>query len=203
MVRFKHRYLLCELLFEGSPTLDTVQLGPVASSTSKESSSSLNQTSLSSSASAPSTVTESALIHLLRDSLRVNFGDIAAGEVGGTFSIKYLSPTTNTLILRVSREHFQTLWASLTLLRKIGGKEVVTKVSHVSGTIRKIQHSAIRLDREEILRSHRRQLERQGASVVKGKGKGAGRETKKEGNEEEAVEARLKESEEKIMALEA
>lgn len=31
-------------------------------------------------------MTESSLISLLRDSLAVNFGDVGAGEVGGTFS---------------------------------------------------------------------------------------------------------------------
>lgn len=37
------------------------------------------------------------------------------------------------MILRVSREHYRTLWASLTLLRRLGGQPVIVRVTHVSG----------------------------------------------------------------------
>lgn len=47
--------------------------------------------------------------------------------------VKYLSPHTNLLILRVSREHYRTLWAALTLLRRVGGHEVIARVLHVGG----------------------------------------------------------------------
>lgn len=47
--------------------------------------------------------------------------------------VKYLSPHTNLVIIRVSREHFRTLWAALTLLRKLAGEEVIARVLHVSG----------------------------------------------------------------------
>ena len=39
------------------------------------------------------------------------------------------------MILRVSREHHRTLWAALTLLRKVGGVECVARVVHVSGAL--------------------------------------------------------------------
>lgn len=48
-------------------------------------------------------------------------------------TVKYLSPSTSTLIIRVSREHYRTLWAALTLLRRMGGQEVICRVIHVSG----------------------------------------------------------------------
>lgn len=48
-------------------------------------------------------------------------------------TVKYLSPATQTLIVRVSREHLRTLWAALTLLRRVGGAEVIARVRHVSG----------------------------------------------------------------------
>lgn len=152
MVRFKHRYLLVHLVFPE-------QLPADAASTSTSTS------TLPSSASPPPVVTESRLISLLRDSLSVNFGDVGAGEVGGTFSgpflifsdvnppspvthplfspldarprtpsaVKYLSPTTSTVILRVAREHYRTLWAALTLLRKVDNHECIARVLHVSG----------------------------------------------------------------------
>ncbi|GAA6006610.1 hypothetical protein JCM11491_003116 [Sporobolomyces phaffii] len=182
MVRFKHRYLLCELVFPTCGSLDYLASEPTSTT-----------------AAVPS-ISESAIIHLLRDSLSVNFGDVGSGEVGGTFSVKYLSPSTSTLILRVSREHYRTLWASLTLLRKVGGHPVVTRVTHVSGTIRKIQHRAIALDREHILRSHRKRLvERLGPQR-----RPADSSVGRSGDvEEDEVEARLKDSRDKIMALEA
>ncbi|KAG0660766.1 hypothetical protein C6P46_004450 [Rhodotorula mucilaginosa] len=141
MVRFKHRYLLVHLVFP-----DQLQLpSPPSSSTSQPA------LANSDTKSPQASLTESGLIGLLRDSLSVNFGDIGAGEVGGTFSIKYLSPTTSTVIIRVAREHYRTLWAALTLLRKVGGHECIARVVHVSGTIRKTQHSAIAHDRTQIL----------------------------------------------------
>ncbi|GAA5885420.1 hypothetical protein JCM16303_005191 [Sporobolomyces ruberrimus] len=193
MVRYKHRYISCELLFIDSldhlPSLNGNTTGGRGGENGES--------------TLPPGVNEAAIIRLLRDSLAVNFGDVGAGEVGGTFAVKYLSPSTSTMILRVSREHFRTLWASLTLLRKIGGKEVVTRVTHVSGTIRKIQHCAIALDREQILKSHRRSIERKKDRITSEKKEGRVIGGVKGGGEEKEVEERLKESHDKIMALEA
>ncbi len=49
------------------------------------------------------------------------------------FAVKYLSSHTQILILRVAREHLRTIWAALTLLRRLGGAEVIARVLHVSG----------------------------------------------------------------------
>lgn len=68
MVRFKHRYLLVNLIFPA--TIPSV---------------------LSPSDSLPTApfYNESSLISLLRDALSVNFGDIGAGEVGGSFASQF------------------------------------------------------------------------------------------------------------------
>ncbi|KAL8291353.1 hypothetical protein RQP46_002331 [Phenoliferia psychrophenolica] len=183
MVRFKNRYLLVSFVFPLS--LDN----PLASSPS------------SAPPPAPPSISEGGLVHLLRDSLNVNFGDVGAGEVGGAFSIKYLSPTTHLLILRVSREHLPTLWAALTLLRRLGGQEVIARVLHVSGTIRKIQHAAIGHDRAAILATAKRRKVAPAAAAAGGSAGGADGDKEKE--ESEKLEEKLKESEEVIMALEA
>ncbi|GAA5910487.1 hypothetical protein JCM8208_007619 [Rhodotorula glutinis] len=192
MVRFKHRYLLVSLIFPDS-------LLPQADAD----------------AFAPPALSESSLISLLRDSLAVNFGDVGAGEVGGTFSIKYLSPSTSTMILRVSREHHRTLWAALTLLRKVGGVECVARVVHVSGTIRKTQHAAMAHDREAILLSaaRARARSRRGAAPAPlGKAKSraglaaaasSASEDKDGASLDAETERRLRESEERIAAMEA
>lgn len=58
--------------------------------------------------------------------------------------VKYLSPTTSTVIIRVAREHYRTLWAALTLLRKVGGHECIARVVHVSGKEKSAKPSAVR-----------------------------------------------------------
>lgn len=72
MVRFKHRYLLVHLLFPNSLP------NPFLSS--------LDEEEQQSTAPASPTINEAGLISLLRDSLSVNFGDVGAGEVGGSFA---------------------------------------------------------------------------------------------------------------------
>ncbi|KAK4046448.1 RNA-binding protein pop5 [Microbotryomycetes sp. JL201] len=154
MVRFKHRYLLVELLFPGvieyEHDIELARRGQQHDATLVS-----NDNPSVSAATPPDGVgflNESALMQTLRDSLAANFGDIGAGEVGGTFSIKYFSQQTHTAIIRVSRQHFRTLWAALTLLRALHGQPVIARVVHVGGTIRKTQHAAIALDRQKILK---------------------------------------------------
>ncbi|BGO96039.1 hypothetical protein NBRC10512_002457 [Rhodotorula toruloides] len=187
MVRFKHRYLLLHLLFPAAVDLDALRSDIDA-----------DQPPSAESTFSPPHLSESSLISLLRDSLSVSFGDIGAGEVGGTFSIKYLSPSTSTVIIRISREHFRTLWAALTLLRKVGGQECIARVVHVSGTIRKTQHAAIAHDRTQILLSAARKR-----SATARKRKREAVKPVEAGAEDDGVEKQLMESEEKIMAMEA
>lgn len=71
MVRFKHRYLLVHLLFPSS-----LPSHPLSSSEDEQD---------AQQPSSPPVLNEAGLISLLRDSLSVNFGDVGAGEVGGSF----------------------------------------------------------------------------------------------------------------------
>ncbi|KAI5481868.1 ribonuclease P/MRP protein subunit POP5 [Pseudohyphozyma bogoriensis] len=181
MVRFKNRYLLVSFVFPATLANPLAQVHD-----EDDTAPPLPQ---------PPNLSEGGLISLLRESLSVNFGDVGAGEVGGAFSIKYLSPNTQILILRVAREHLRTLWASLTLLRRIGGHEVLTRVLHVSGTIRKIQHAAMAHDRAAILSSAKR---RQKFLLPAAVGVGGLDEAA-----EKEVAEKIAQSEEAIMALEA
>lgn len=81
MVRFKHRYLLLHLLFPAAVDLDALRSDIDA-----------DQPPSAESTFSPPHLSESSLISLLRDSLSVSFGDIGAGEVGGTFSSAFPSP---------------------------------------------------------------------------------------------------------------
>lgn len=70
MVRFKHRYLLVSLVFP-STLPNPLAASPVVPLEKQP------------------FINESGLISLLRDSLSVNFGDVGAGEVGGSFSSQF------------------------------------------------------------------------------------------------------------------
>lgn len=78
MVRFKNRYLLVSLVFPASLR------NPLRTST--------NDDDDDSQPPPPPNVNEGGLVHLLRDSLSVNFGDVGAGEVGGAFSSEFKLP---------------------------------------------------------------------------------------------------------------
>lgn len=80
MVRFKHRYLLVHLIF---PACLPNELNPAKD----------NQHNADGDDGLPKppSVTETSLITLLRESLSANFGDVGAGEVGGSFSSEFNS----------------------------------------------------------------------------------------------------------------
>ncbi|KAK9367414.1 ribonuclease P/MRP protein subunit [Lipomyces kononenkoae] len=92
---------------------------------------------------APDGVTLNAVNTAFRDALNRNFGDLGAGLVRASVSLKYFSPATSTGIIRVSRDHYRMVWAALTFLNEIGGVKVMVTVDHVSGTMRKCEKVAI------------------------------------------------------------
>ncbi|KNZ44016.1 hypothetical protein VP01_959g2 [Puccinia sorghi] len=79
---------------------------------------------------------EKALIDLIRRSIQLNFGDLAAGEAGADLSgtLKYYSPTTCNLILRCKRDQVTKVRASLLFITDINPQTpVIFNVIHVSG----------------------------------------------------------------------
>ncbi|KAK9469584.1 ribonuclease P/MRP protein subunit [Lipomyces arxii] len=94
----------------------------------------------------PDVITQRALNAAIRDIVNRSFGDLGAGLVRASISLKYFSPATSTGIIRVSRDHFQMVWAALTLLNEIAGVDVIVSVDHVSGTMRKCERFAMTKD---------------------------------------------------------
>lgn len=135
MVRIKNRYLLFNILYPAPPT------GAVSSVPSP----------LDFLDSTPSGFTASNLAALVRDQVALQFGDHGAG-VAGSLSVKYFSPVTSTGIIRVAREHYRLVWAALTFIQSIKGREVVIRVVKVSGTIRKAELEAVRRAKGDIQR---------------------------------------------------
>jgi ribonuclease P/MRP protein subunit POP5 len=60
--------------------------------------------------------------------------------------------------VRVSRDHYRLVWAALTFIRELGGRECIVTVRRVSGTIKKAEEEIIRRDKNAIRRVKRRKL---------------------------------------------
>lgn len=113
MVRFKNRYLLCELqpYTDGLPLLQTL--------------------------------TEKHLANLLRDELLSNFGDLGLAKVYFSFQVKYWNKDTQLAIFRVPRDHVNLLTTTLAMITSIQGNLVKFKVIHCSGTIKKSEIATV------------------------------------------------------------
>ncbi|KAJ8102067.1 ribonuclease P/MRP protein subunit [Lipomyces tetrasporus] len=92
---------------------------------------------------APAGVAFNTVNAAFRDAVNRNFGDLGAGLVRASVSLKYFSEATSTGIIRVSRDHYRIVWAALTFLNEISGVKVMITVDHVSGTMRKCEKVAI------------------------------------------------------------
>ena len=84
MVRFKQRYLLATLTFPAA--LPNTLADTSGASESSHAVRALAAAADTSNGNSAGGVSEAGLVHLLRDSLAVNFGDAGAGAVGGSFS---------------------------------------------------------------------------------------------------------------------
>lgn len=71
-------------------------------------------------------------------------------------TVKYLSNATSTCIIQCSREHYRLVWAALTIMDRVPtkdgpGKPCIFRVVRVSGTIKQVEHEAVRRARLLIL----------------------------------------------------
>lgn len=120
MVRLKHRWLLFEILYPNEPSIVPF------------------------SAASAQAVTTKLLTNLLRQQISYNFGDHGSGLVSASLSIRYFSATTSTGIVKVARDHYRMVWAALTFIRDIAGRECVITVRKVSGTVKKAEQEILR-----------------------------------------------------------
>jgi ribonuclease P/MRP protein subunit POP5 len=122
MVRLKHRWLLFEVLYPG-------------------------ETSIIPFSAASQNVTTKVLTDALRQQISYNFGDHGSGLISSSLSIRYFSAATSTGIVRVSRDHYRMVWAALTFIRELSGRECVVIVRRVSGTVKKAEEEILRRDK--------------------------------------------------------
>ncbi|ORX88552.1 hypothetical protein K493DRAFT_341204 [Basidiobolus meristosporus CBS 931.73] len=132
MVRFKNRYILFEILFEETNGSKATHLQPTHPFDTP-----LNTRTLQ---------------NLFKEQIVLNFGDYGQGCLGSSLQVKYFSPYTNIGIARVARDHYHTLWATLTFITSIEKQDCLFRVIHLGGTIKSCQQAAIKYDRELLLK---------------------------------------------------
>ena len=134
-MRFKNRYLLIQLIPTISPT-----------------------------AALPS-LSSSSIYRDLRHSLLLNYGEFGYGVCSGSLQVKYCNSRTGLLLVRCSRDDWQLVRQSMAMLRELSGEQskertsVVSKVIHVSGTIRRSQKVAVAWTRQLLLEQWTRRTE--------------------------------------------
>ncbi|KAJ2579744.1 RNA-binding protein pop5 [Coemansia sp. RSA 1836] len=171
MVRLKNRYICFELQpqaqIDGTDSLERASSGR-----------------------RPNEALSARSIHaLVREQIKLNFGDSGAGLVLSGLQVKYFSPQTSMGILRVPRDHYQMVSAALALMTQASKRSCTIRIRHVSGTIKKCQRAAIRTDRELIVAWYLKQqtLSKAGTAAITG---------------DHVLQSMLKESESQISALE-
>ncbi|KAJ2537789.1 RNA-binding protein pop5 [Coemansia sp. RSA 1933] len=96
------------------------------------------------------------LLALIREQVKINFGDVGAGRILGGLQVKHLGQRTHMAIVKVPRDHCKMVQSALVLITHVQKQPCTACVRHVSGTIKKCQKAAIRTDRELIISWYRR-----------------------------------------------
>nr|POF15006.1 ribonuclease p/mrp protein subunit pop5 [Quercus suber] len=143
MVRIKHRYLLVNILYPDE------KKSPVNSASAAK-----DEIPYSVQFRQPSSdqLNPKFLARVIKDGVASLFGDYGSGKI----AIKYFSPATSTMIIRVSRDHYRLVWTALTYMTRLPrpvDEACVMQVVRVSGTIRKAEEEAIRRARLSIRRA--------------------------------------------------
>ncbi|KAK3142859.1 hypothetical protein QOZ80_4BG0352720 [Eleusine coracana subsp. coracana] len=99
----------------------------------------------------PVILTQSNIIKVIRDSIKINFGECGLAASVGSLQVKYVNPLTKICIIRASREDHQKGWAAITMVRSIGKIPVSFNLLDVSGfffsgTIRACKEAALECD---------------------------------------------------------
>ncbi|ORX34262.1 Rpp14/Pop5 family-domain-containing protein [Kockovaella imperatae] len=85
----------------------------------------------------------SVIYRAIKGSIQEVYGDEGWGRVASSFKVVYHSPLTTLTMLRIARQHYRLLWSAITFLTSVQGQDVLPRVVAVSGTIKKVQNTAI------------------------------------------------------------
>ncbi|OJD21110.1 hypothetical protein ACJ73_07549 [Blastomyces percursus] len=188
MVRFKHRYLLIDILYPPASHSDSIVDAASTTAKSKRTPTIPNNAKdirLLIHRPTTDTLTPQSLARAVREHVAEMFGDWGMGRLGGSgaggVSVKYLSPATSTAIIRCPRASYRLVWSALTYMSRIppasskSGKpgvmqnDCVFRVVRVSGTMRKAEEEAITRARKEVVRMRMRGEEAVGGGVLEGR----------------------------------
>ncbi|PGH03482.1 ribonuclease P/MRP protein subunit POP5 [Blastomyces parvus] len=187
MVRFKHRYLLIDILYPPASHSDSIVDTSTAAKSKHTHTIPNNEKDIHLLIHRPTTdtLTPQSLARAVREHVAEMFGDWGMGRLGGSgaggVSVKYLSPATSTAIIRCPRASYRLVWSALTYMSRIppttskSGKsgamqnDCVFRVVRVSGTMRKAEEEAITRARREVVRMRMRGEEAVGGGVLQGR----------------------------------
>ncbi|CAK9438092.1 uncharacterized protein LODBEIA_P24130 [Lodderomyces beijingensis] len=148
MVRVKHRYILFEILYPPSASPSSADFHELAKSQ--------QSCLLALHKPTPSGITQRTILHAIRKSLEIHYGDIAAGSAGQLMSVRYFSNKTSTGIIRCDRDQLNWVVGAMTLVTKLRensenggsgsgeGDHVILRCVHASGTIKKCEEFSVR-----------------------------------------------------------
>ncbi|OAX82187.1 hypothetical protein ACJ72_03456 [Emergomyces africanus] len=140
MVRFKHRYLLIDILYPpaSQPGSDIRAASTTTTTTAKPlhtltiTNNGNNNIHLLIHRPTPDTLTPQSLARAVREHVAEMFGDWGMGRLGGGGAggagnvppwviclVKYLSPATSTAIIRCPRASYRLVWCALTYMSRL------------------------------------------------------------------------------------
>mmetsp|Transcript_16351 Transcript_16351/g.32309 ORF Transcript_16351/g.32309 Transcript_16351/m.32309 type:complete len:166 (-) Transcript_16351:416-913(-) len=149
MVRMKNRYLIVDLMWNTSEG-ELVDVGGGGR------------------AALPAGSTKVSAIDIfyaLRDIFIMCYGDAGWGRAASS-AAKYYNPQTSIAVIRTTREEHQRVWAALTMLRQIGGEEVVCRVIDVSGSVRTCRCAAAAVEKRRFALTRERMENAVGRKAV-------------------------------------
>eukprot|EP00271_Cylindrocystis_brebissonii_P008709 TRINITY_DN23196_c0_g1_i1.p1 TRINITY_DN23196_c0_g1~~TRINITY_DN23196_c0_g1_i1.p1 ORF type:complete len:162 (+),score=22.92 TRINITY_DN23196_c0_g1_i1:131-616(+) len=122
MVRFKNRYMVYEVVAEGSED-ETKWFGAL-----------------------PQGLSESSVMTAVREALQLQFGDVGLGTALGTLQVKYFNPVTGACLLRCSRAQRHEVLCAIACIKEIKRKRLIMRLKHVSGNIINAQSALLMFD---------------------------------------------------------
>jgi ribonuclease P/MRP protein subunit POP5 len=166
IMRFKNRYFLVEILWEGGTD------GAASSAAAAAESGTKAAASGSPVGAAASRVVDPTLqsVHLqssLRSSIRELFGDLTSGMTLQSLHVRYLNALTCSAIVRCSRDEHRTCAMAIALTPHLRGKACTLRTVHLGGTIRSCQKAAVKWQRRRIAEL-RKQVEEAAEAVSVG-----------------------------------
>ncbi|CAN1146347.1 Probable ribonuclease P/MRP protein subunit POP5 [Linum perenne] len=122
MVSFKNRYMVMEVFLD--PNRDIKGNDPII-------------------------ITQFNLLKAIKDSILLNFGECGLASSLGSLQVKYVNPITKICIIRVSRENYQNVWSSITMVQSIGNCPALLNLLDLSGNVRACKVAALKCDEKK------------------------------------------------------